>query len=123
MFQELQFDNILIEEPRIITRVKNKDLLHELPFYDVLCIGKISQAFKRYVRSYKIEIIDSKDPLSQLETTTLSIKDLFKDFLEETKGFKYQITVAFLLSYHKENRITEFAPVYFNSTTKPMINL
>ena len=38
------------------------------------------------------------------------------------KGFKYQITVKFLLIKHKENGDMEFAPVYFNSTTKPVIN-
>ena len=31
------------------------------------------------------------------------------------KGFKYQITVKFLLRKYKENRGIEFAPVYFNS--------
>ena len=42
---------------------------------------------------------------------------------DEIKGFKYQITVKGLLSKHKENRDIEFAPVYFNSTTKTVINL
>ena len=63
LFQELPFYNVLIEKPRI-KRVKNIDLLHELPFYDKLSIVKILEAFKRYVRSYKIEMIDSKDPLA-----------------------------------------------------------
>ena len=53
------FYNDLIEKPRV-KRLKNIDLIHELPFYDELSIVKISQAFKRYARSYKIEIIDSK---------------------------------------------------------------
>ena len=53
------FYNDLIEKPRI-KRLKNIDLIHELPFYDELSIVKISQVFKRYARSYKIEIIDSK---------------------------------------------------------------
>ena len=38
------------------------------------------------------------------------------------KGFKYQITVAALLSKHKENRNIEYSPVYFNSATKTVIN-
>ena len=63
MFQELPFYNVLIEKPGI-KRLKNIDLLHELPFYDELSIVKISQAFKRYARSYKIEILDSKYPLA-----------------------------------------------------------
>ena len=50
-------------------RLQNIDLLHELPFYDKLSIEKISKAFKRYGKSYRIEIIDSKDALVQLEAS------------------------------------------------------
>ena len=38
------------------------------------------------------------------------------------KGFKYQITVKVLLSKEKENGNIEYAPVYFNSITKTVIN-
>ena len=38
--------------------------------------------------SYKVEIIEKKDPVKQLETSKLSIKDIFSDHLNETKGFK-----------------------------------
>ena len=44
--------------------------------------------------SYKVEVIEKKDPIVQLEA---SIKDLFSDLLNETKDFKYQITVEVLL--------------------------
>ena len=47
--------------------------------------------------TYKVELIDKKDPLSQLEASKSSIKDLFHDFLDETKGFKYQIIIKILL--------------------------
>ena len=47
--------------------------------------------------SYKVEIIERKDPIVQLEASKSSIKDLFSDLLNETKGFKYQITVKVLL--------------------------
>ena len=47
--------------------------------------------------SYKVEIIEKKDPIIQLEASKLSIKDLFNDLLNETKSFKYQITVKVLL--------------------------
>ena len=36
----------------------------------------------------KVELIDKKDPLSQLEASKLSIKDLFNDLLDEAKCFK-----------------------------------
>ena len=68
LFQKLLFYNVLIEKPRI-EHLKNLDLLHELPFYDELSIVKISQAFRRYTGSYKIEKIDSKDPLAQLKAS------------------------------------------------------
>ena len=47
---------------------------------------------------------------------------MFNDLLNETKGFKYQITVKVLLKKYKLNGEIEFAPVYFNSVTKTVIN-
>ena len=70
----------------------------------------------------KLEIVDHKDPLVQLEASKSSIKGLFKDLLDEMKGFKYQITVAILLSKDKMNEDAEYSPVYFNSATKKVIN-
>ena len=72
--------------------------------------------------SYKVEIVERKDPILQLEASKLSIKDLFSNLLNETKGFKYQITVKVLLKKYKLNGEIEFAPVYFNSVTKTVIN-
>ena len=46
---------------------------------------------------YKVEIIERKVPIVQLEASKSSIKDLFSDLLNETKGFEYQITVIVLL--------------------------
>ena len=63
-----------------------------------------------------------KDLILQLEANKSSIKDLFNDLLNETKGFKYQITVKVLLKKHKPNEEIEFTPVYFNSSTKTIIN-
>ena len=102
--------------------MSNIKLLHELPFCDEVSILKKSKAFKGYARSYKVEIIDSKDPLLQLEASKSSIEDLFKDLLNEIKGFKYQITVTVLSYKHKANGSIEYSPVYFNSSTKTLIN-
>ena len=52
----------------------------------------------------------------------MSIKNLFSDLLNETKGFKYQITVKVLLKKYKHNGEIEIKPVYFNSKTKAIIN-
>ena len=72
-------------------------MLSELPFYEELNIIKTNHVFKQYARSYKVEIIEKKDPIKQLEAGKLSINDLFSDLLNETKGFKYQITLKVTL--------------------------
>ena len=58
--------------------------------------------------SYKVEIIEKKDLIKQLEASKLSTKDLFSNLLNETKGFKYQITKSYLIhakSYVKNTQI------------------
>ena len=72
--------------------------------------------------SYKVQIVEQKVPIVQLEASQSNIKDLFSDLLNETKGFKYQITVKVLLKKYKPNGEIEFGPVYFNSETKTVIN-
>ena len=58
--------------------------------------------------SYKVEIIEKKDSIVKLEASKSSIKDLFNDLLNETKGFKYQITVKVLFKKYKHNGEIEF---------------
>ena len=72
-------------------------MLSELPFYEELNVIKINHAFRGYAMSYKVKMIERKDPITQLEASKSSIKDLFSDLLSQTKGFKYQITVKGLL--------------------------
>ena len=121
LFQTLPLYNVLIQKPEI-RKLSNIELLHELPFYDELSITEVSRVFKRYPRSYKVELVDHKNPLVQLEASKSSIKDFFKDLLNQMKGFKYQITVPALLSKEKENGDTEYSSVYFNSMTKTVSN-
>ena len=77
----------------------------------------------------KFKIIESKDPLVQLEASKSTIKDLFKDLLNEIKSFKYQITRTVLLYKYKMDGDTpvyvdtpQHSPVYFNSATKTVVN-
>ena len=63
-----------------------------------------------------------KDSIVQLEASKLSIKNFFSDLLNETKVFKYQITVEVLLKKYKHNGEIEFRPIYFNSVTKTVTN-
>ena len=54
--------------------------------------------------SCKVKIIERKDPIVQLQANKSIIKDLFNDLLNETKGFRYQITVKVLLKKYKQWR-------------------
>ena len=95
-FKELPFHNKPIEKPKV-KRLKNTYQLAELPFYKQLSVVRTDQAFRGYSMSYKVEIIEVKGPIVQLEASKSSIKDSFSDLLNETKGFKYQIIVKALL--------------------------
>ena len=97
IFQILPFYNTYIERLEV-KKLNNVELLKELSFYDELSIVKNKTAFSGYAQNYKIEIVHKRDVVTQLKASKLSIKELFKDLLIELKGFKYQITLAVLLS-------------------------
>ena len=100
-FKELPFYNKPIKKP--VKCLENIDPLVELPFYEQLSVIKTDQAFKGYAMSYKVEIIEKKVPIVQLEASKVSIKNLFIDLLNKLKGFKYQITAEVLLKKYKHN--------------------
>ena len=102
-FKELPFYNKPIEKPKV-KRLKNIDRLAELPFYEQLSVIKTNQVFRGYAMSYKVEIVEKKEPILQLKASKSSIKDLFSDILNETKGFKYQTTIM-ELSFPCKKRI------------------
>ena len=108
IFQILPFYNVFLEKPQI-KKLSNIELLQELQFYDELSIAKNSNAFSGYAKSYKVEIVDTKDHLVQLQASKSSIESLFKDLLDEIKGFKYQITVTVLLSKIKTDGNIEYS--------------
>ena len=95
-FKELPFYKKQIKNPKV-ELLKNIDLLSELPFYEELNVLKTDHAFRGYAMSYKVKLVEEKDPLIQLEASKTSINDLFKDLLDETKDFKYQITLKLML--------------------------
>ena len=68
--------------------LKNIDLLSELPFYEELNVIKTNHAFRGYAMSYKLKLVEKKDPIERLEASKSSIKDLLNDLLNETNGFK-----------------------------------
>ena len=72
-FKELPFYNVSIDKPKI-KRLSDINLLAELPFYERLRLIKTGQAFTGYAMLYKVEIVERKDPIVQLEASKLSIK-------------------------------------------------
>ena len=56
-------------------------MLSQLPFYEELNAIKTYHAFKGYAMSYKIELIEKKDSIEQLEASKSNIKDLFSGLL------------------------------------------
>ena len=103
-FKELPFYNTFIEKPKI-KQLRNIDLLSELPFFEELSKIKTNQVLKGYEMSYKIEIINKKYPLAQLEASKSSIKDLFNDLLDEKEDFKYHITTKILSKKYKGTEV------------------
>ena len=102
IFKILPFYDSYIDIPKI-KKLRNIRLLKELPFYDELSIVKNKTAFSGYAQSYKIEIVDKKDVITQLKSSEISTENLFKDLLMEMKGFKYQIILQVLLSKVKNS--------------------
>ena len=95
-FKELPFYNRYIKKPRV-KRLKNIDLLSERPFYKELSVIKTNHVFRGYTTIYKVKLAEKKDPIEQLEASKSSIKDLLSDLLDETKGFRYQVTLKAML--------------------------
>ena len=63
-FKELLFYNKSIKKPKV-KRLKNIDRLIELPFNEQLNVIKTDQAFSGYATSYKVGIVERKDPIVQ----------------------------------------------------------
>ena len=43
-----------------IRKIRNFELLRELPFYDDINISRKERAFRRYAETYKVEVINNK---------------------------------------------------------------
>ena len=105
-----------------VKKFNNVELMSKLPFYKDLDVKEVSEAFKRYAKSYKVEIVDKIDPMIQLYSSKVRIIELFGELLSEMKGFKYQITLFVTLKKSKLDGTVEYAAVYLNSFVKTVIN-
>ena len=63
-------------------------MLSELPYYEELNVIKTNHAFRGYALTYKIQLVENKDPMKQVEAIKSSVKYLFSDLLSKTKFFK-----------------------------------
>ena len=70
-----------------------KHCLSELPSYEESSVTKTEHAFKGHAMSYKVELVEKKNLIKQLEESKSSIKDLFANLLNEAESFKYHITL------------------------------
>ena len=43
-----------------VKKLRNLELLRELPFYDEINISRKERAFKKYAETYQVEIINNK---------------------------------------------------------------
>ena len=120
----LPFYNVLIDYVKsdVVKKYFNVKLMSELLFYKDLSVKEISEAFKKYVKSYRVEIVDKKDPMIQLYSSRKRIAELLGELLSEMKGFKYQITLFITLKKGKLDGTVEYAAVYLNSFIKTVIN-
>ena len=96
-------------------------MIWDLPFYEELNVIKTNHGFRCYAMGYKVKLVDKKDPIDQLEASKLSIKDLFHDLLNETKGFKYQITLKVTLK--KASQMEKLNLLLFISIQQQKIQL
>ena len=120
-FKKLPFYSNSIKKPNV-KFLSNIGRLAELPFYEQLNVIKTNQVFQRICKVVQSWNNLKKDPIVLSEASKSSIKNLFSDLLNETKGFNYQNTVKVLLKEYQLNGRNECVPVYFNSVTKTVIN-
>ena len=105
-----------------IKKLRIFELLRELPLYNDINISRKERAFKGYVETYKVEIIDNKSLKDSLSMSKNSIKNLFEELLREKRGFKYALSTKIILEKHINDNEHKYSTVYFNSLVKAVIN-
>ena len=110
-----------IKKDKKNNKLTNQELLQVLPFYDSVGITKKHRAFRNYVSTYSLEIMDRESLMDILDLRRISINELFTDLLRERRGFKYFLTARVTLKKRQGNNFIINRP-YFNSTIKTVIN-
>ena len=74
----------------------NVEFMSELPFYKDLSVKEVGEAFKRHAKSYRVEIVDKKDPMIQLYSSKKRVSKLFGELLSEMKGLSTKLLCLIL---------------------------
>ena len=76
LLSEQPFYKQPIKNPRV-KKLRNFELLRELPLYDDIKILRKERAFNRYAETYKVEVINNKSLSDSLSVSKNSIKKGF----------------------------------------------
>ena len=96
------------DEPKPITTPRTK-------------IKEITQALRGYTKSFEIGIKNNKDPLLQLQNTSLAIKHHINKLLNEMKGLKFIETLKVTFTKMTNDDVIQ-KTAFFNSKAQTIIN-
>ena len=99
----------------------NQQLLRVLPFHDDVVPFKRQRAFRNYVSTYSVEIIDRESLMDTLNLSRTSTNELFSGLLREKRGFKYFLSIKITLK-KRINVGFEIRTPNFTSKIKTVIN-
>ena len=109
------------KRPKILT--KHQILQNVLPLYDSVRISLIGHSLNRTAQTYGVEVIDNKSLDNTLFLAKRSINDLFKDFLKEKRGFKYNLgTTITLKRWNNATNSYDIDTIYLNAKAITVTN-
>ena len=97
-----QLSEALPFPPKKPKKLKKYQILKNiLPFYNTVGISRRQRAYKRYIETYNVEVVDRISLSDSLFLAKNSIVDLFKDLLKEKRSFKYNLMATITLKLWK----------------------
>ena len=80
---------------------KHQILKNTLPLYDTVGISRSQYAHKGYTETYNVKVADGIGLSDSFFFEKSSIIDLFKDLLQEKRGFKYVLSTTITLKIYR----------------------
>ena len=121
------------EEDTIINKIRDKQFKQKLKKFNreherimkqqkpSTKIVPTEKALKGHVESFKISVVNNKDPLSQLQNTRKAINNHIIKILTSKKGLKFIETLKVTFNKQTKDRITQ-KTAYFNSKPQEITN-